>query len=144
MKNIPTYQEYINESKKDDLEYDILDDFINNKMESTHEYELLMTNSTLDGHKTPHTITGEVYADSNYGHMSDDKSEVDDNIKAEKPKVLKKLKLLQRAVDEYNKKNNTILKLTYKLNSPKAVKDHYDGETVYKADNLTGHIVIKN
>lgn len=77
------------------------------------------------------------------GHGKYSRAEVEKDLKNDQRVVDEKLKLLQKAIGEFNQENKTSLRFTHTLNKPKIKTSMRQGDTVYSADSLVASVIIK-
>ena len=77
------------------------------------------------------------------GHGKRSRSRVENDLKDDQKVVNEKLKLLQKAIDEFNQENKTSLRFTHTLNKPKIKTSQWQGDTVYSAESLVASVIIK-
>jgi hypothetical protein len=135
MKNLKTFDAFLNESNKDS--YKNLRKFLETTLTDEKKgYYWIFTNSTLKGDK----LSGNINDNGGLGKYS--RTEVEDDLKNDKKEVDKKIKLLEQAIKEFNKENNVNLIFTYKLNNPKITTNTWQGSVVYDSENLVASVII--
>ena len=77
------------------------------------------------------------------GYRERARSRIANDLKDDQKVVNEKLKLLQKAIDEFNQENKTSLRFTYTLNKPEIRTSRMQGDTVYSADSLVASVIIK-
>ena len=139
MKNyINTFEEFLNEKLNEGSSYALLKKFLEDTLSDEEKgYYWIFTNSVLDRKK----LTGNINDDGGHGKSS--RSAVEADLKTDKINVDKKLELLKRAIEEFNKENNSNLQFTHKLNNPKIETENYGGRTVYRSDSLVASVTIQ-
>ena len=100
-------------------------------------YYWIFTNSNISNGSFKGNINDEG------GHSKRSRSRVENDLRDDQKVVNEKLKLLQKAIDEFNSENNTSLKFTYTLNKPTIKTSQWQGDTVYSAENLIATVIIK-
>jgi len=135
MKNLKTFDNFLNESNKDS--YKNLRKFLETTLTDEKKgYYWIFTNSTLKGDK----LSGNINDNGGLGKYS--RTEVEDDLKNDKKEVDKKIKLLEQAIKEFNEENNVNLIFTYKLNNPKITTNTWQGSVVYDSENLVASVII--
>jgi hypothetical protein len=134
MKNLQTFAEFLNEGAG----YTLLKKFLEVTLKDEDKgYYWIFTNNGLSGNK----LVGNINDEGLHGRLS--RSEVEDDLKKDEEKVNRKLDLLKKAIEEFNKENGCNLKFTYKLNSPKIRTGKWQGSTSYDAECLVANVTIQ-
>ncbi len=135
MKNLPTFDQFLNESRESQKTLEI---FLRTTLSDEKKgYYWIFTNSTLRNG----VLTGNINDVGIHGKFS--RSAVEDDLKNDKEVVDKKLALLKTALGEFNQENNTNFKLEYALNKPVIKTTRWQGDTAYDAESLTAKVTIK-
>jgi hypothetical protein len=138
MKNyINTFEEFLNEDLNEGNSYALLNKFLEKTLSDEEKgYYWIFTNSVLDRKKLTGNINGG-------GHGKSSRSAVEADLKIDKTNIDKKIELLKKAIEEFNKENNSNLQFTHKLNNPKIETENYGGRTVYRSDSLVASVTIQ-
>ena len=139
MKNLHTFAEFLNESQiNEGNSYALLRKFLEETLRDEEKgYYWIFTNNVLDRKK----LTGNI--NDTGGHGKNSRSEVEADLKTDKINIDKKLELLKRAIEEFNKENSSNLQFTYKLNNPKIETEYYGGRKVYNSESLVASVTIQ-
>ena len=137
MKHILTFERFLNENLNEGNSYALLRKFLEETLSDEEKgYYWIFTNNVLDRKKLTGNINGG-------GHGGNSRSAVEADLKTDKTNIDKKLELLKRAIEEFNKENNSNLQFTHKLNNPKIETENYGGRTVYRSDSLVASVTIQ-
>ena len=77
------------------------------------------------------------------GHGKRSRADIAKDLENDQQIIDRKLKLLQKAIGEFNQENKTSLQFTHTLNKPKIKTSLRQGDTVYSADSLVASVIIK-
>lgn len=136
MKNIATFEEFINESKSS--KHEMLEKFLNTTLKDEDKgYYWIFTGNTLRNG----VLTGNINDPGVYSRHS--RSEVEEGLKNDKKEIEYRISLLKKALEEFNKENKTNFKFKYTLNDPVIKTGKWQGSTVYDAPNLIASVTIK-